>query len=461
MPDTTGVRTDRVIAMTLKSLSRRFRTAAARLTREEDGNVAIIFALALLPILGFVGAAVDYSRASYARTAMQSALDSAVLMAAKDVASSGGSQDEIVQKVRGFFNAIYNHPEVANIEVTSEYTPNAPDGSTLKINGTATIGTTFLKVAGRTSLPFSSTSTATWGNARLRVALALDNTGSMADDGKMSALKPAAKSLIDQLAALAKTPGDVYVSVVPFEKDVNVGSSNFNQNWLRWDLWENQNGACSNWRYSTKSACTSRGFTWTPGNHTSWNGCVTDRDQDYDIANTIPVNNQVTTQFPTEQDSNCPAAALMPLSYDWTALKARVDQMNPDGSTNQPIGLAWAWQTLSASPFAYPAEDPNYTYSKAIVLMSDGLNTQDRWYGNGYNVAAQVDARQQLLCANVKAANITLYTVQVNTRGDPVSTVLRDCASSPDKFFTVTSSNQLLTVFNQIGTSLSKLRLSK
>jgi hypothetical protein len=76
-------------------------------------------------------------------------------------------------------------------------------------------------------------------------------------------------------------------------------------------------------------------------------------------------------------------------------------------------------------------------------------------------VSPEVDARQALLCNAVKAANITLYTIQVNTGGDPLSTVLRDCASSPDKFFTVTSANQLLTVFTQIGTSLSKLRLSK
>ena len=67
-----------------------------------------------------------------------------------------------------------------------------------------------------------------------------------------------------------------------------------------------------------------------------------DRDQNYDVSNTVPVSNTIATQFPPEQDDYCPAAALMPLTYDWTALKARIDQMNPSGSTNQPIGLAWA-----------------------------------------------------------------------------------------------------------------------
>jgi hypothetical protein len=40
----------------------------------------------------------------------------------------------------------------------------------------------------------------------------------------MSALKTAAKSLIDQMQTAAKTNGDVYISIVPFAKDVNVGS---------------------------------------------------------------------------------------------------------------------------------------------------------------------------------------------------------------------------------------------
>ena len=47
----------------------------------------MIFAIALLPILGFIGAAIDYSRATNARTAMQSALDSAALMVSKDLSS--------------------------------------------------------------------------------------------------------------------------------------------------------------------------------------------------------------------------------------------------------------------------------------------------------------------------------------------------------------------------------------
>jgi Flp pilus assembly protein TadG len=48
----------------------------ARFAAAEQGNIAVIFAIALLPVLAFVGAAVDYSRAVQTRSAMQAARDS-------------------------------------------------------------------------------------------------------------------------------------------------------------------------------------------------------------------------------------------------------------------------------------------------------------------------------------------------------------------------------------------------
>ena len=42
----------------------------------------------------------------------------------------------------------------------------------------------------------------------------------------------------------------------------------------------------------------------------------------------------------------------MPLTYDWSALNTLVDKMTPTGTTNQTIGLAWGWQTLTdGQPF--------------------------------------------------------------------------------------------------------------
>jgi hypothetical protein len=68
---------------------------------------------------------------------------------------------------------------------------------------------------------------------------------------------------------------------------------------------------------------------------------------------------------------------------------------------------------------------------------------------------------REKLCDDAKAANITIYTVQVNTGGDATSGVLQYCASSTDKFYLISSASQTVSVFKNIGTSLSKLRLAR
>lgn len=445
----------------------RFGRQLARFAGAEQGNIAVIFAITLLPVLGFVGAAVDYSRAVKARSSMQAALDSAALMLSKDLSSGAITTSQLSTKATAYFNGLFTDTGVLpNATVTATYTASTSMGSTIQLAGDGTYTTTFMKIAGFPTLDINTTSTSAWGLVRMRVAMVLDVTGSMADDGKMAAMQTAAKNLVDQLSALAKTDGDVYISIVPFSKDVNIGSTNYSQYWIDWSNWEAVNGTCSNTYYSRQSSCVSAGKTWTPKNHNTWNGCATDRDQDYDTKNTTPASGNSSTLFPAEQYSFCNSAntayiqPIMPLSYDWASLKTLIGKLTPTGNTNQSIGLAWGWQTLSTgNPMNAPAKDSNYTYKDAIVLLSDGLNTQDRWYSN----ASQIDARQKKLCDNAKGTpnNITIYTVQVNTGSDPTSSVLQYCASSTDKFYLVTKADQTVSVFKDIGTSLSKLRVAR
>jgi Flp pilus assembly protein TadG len=444
----------------------RVRTAARRFAKADQGNIAVLFAIAAVPILTFVGAAIDYTRANSARSSMQAALDSTALMLAKDLSDGTITASDINTKASAYFKALYTNNDAKAVTVSATYTANTSKGSTIVVNGSGNVPTEFLKMAGFPQLGFDSSSTSVWGNVRMRVALALDVTGSMASDGKMTAMKPAAKALIDQLGALAKNTGDVYISVIPFAKDVNVGASNYNETWIEWSEWNGNNGNCSgnnSWYYTTQSSCESAGRNWSTDNHNNWNGCVTDRDQDYDTKNTTPTADYH-TKFYAEQYNACPAQ-LLPLTTDFAAAKSKVDSLTPNGGTNQPIGIAWGWQSLTqGAPLNAPAEDANYEYKKVLIVMSDGLNTQDRWpaYGNGqtqYNSA--IDNRQKIQCDNAKAAGVIIYTMHVNTDGDPTSAVLQYCASGPTRFSTVTSSSQIATAFAAIGTSLSKLRVAK
>jgi Flp pilus assembly protein TadG len=430
----------------IRECTRRFRVS-------ESGNFATMFALASIPLIVSVGGLIDYSRLVVARAAMQDALDATSLALARqpDVATMSDSAMQTFSK--NYFDANYHDMDVSGLTLTPSYSPAEPS---VTVKGSASVAMSFLGLVGLNDVAVGASSTTVWGQSRLRVALVLDNTGSMADAGKMTALKTATHNLLAQLKNVAAQDGDVYVSIIPFSKDANVDSANYQKTWLRWDLWDDKNGSCSRSTYVTKATCQAAGKTWTTANHSTWNGCVTDRDKNYDTTNDAPVTGTPATLFPAEEYTNCPSK-MMGLSYDWTALNSQVDTMYPNGNTNQAIGLQWGWQSLTQSPFTIPAFDPKYDYKEIIILLTDGLNTEDRWYTS----QSSIDARQKIACANAKAAGMILYTVQVNTGGDATSTMLKNCASNPDQFFLLTSADQIITTFNSIGTALSDLRISK
>lgn len=443
-----------------------------RFMKDRRGGVAPMFAIAIIPVFGLVGAAVDYSRANALRAGMQSAIDATALAMAK--LAPNLTKAELDQKSNDYFKAMFNPPEAKNLVITPNYTTTG--GSQLNISVSGSMDTSFMRLMGFSSLNIGSNATVKWGNSRLRVALVLDNTGSMSDDGKMAALKDATNKLLTQLKNAATNSADVYVSIIPFSKDVNVGSGNFGASWIDWTAWNKANGSCSSSRYNNKDDCEDANKNWTTANHNTWNGCVVDRgrssgphNNNYDTNVTAP-NGSNSTKFAAEQYGSCPQAVL-PLTNTWSSMTTLVTNMTPDGNTNQGIGLAHGWMSLvGGGPYPTPpAKDTNYTYSDVIILLTDGLNTENRWY----NDQSSIDAREQMTCNNINAANITLYTIQVNTGGDAVSTLLKNCAGTapapnvlrkypdPDKNFVVTSSSGIGTVFNQIGTNLSKLRIAK
>ena len=313
----------------MQIISKRLRQHLGAFRRANAGNVAMTFALSSLPLVGTVGFAVDYSHANAVKAAMQAALDSTALMLSRDAATL--STADLQTKAKSYFDALFTRPEAKNVSITASYTTSG--GSQLKVDGVAAVPTQFLGVIGYQNINVNGSATAAWGSSRLRVALALDNTGSMADDGKMPALKSATKSLLAQLQAAAGTNGDVYVSMIPFANDVNVGANNYNASWIDWADWDDDN---------TTTSCTGSGRSSRRGrscktvalNHNQWNGCITDRggsnapdSNNYDQKVTAP-GTSAASKFPADQDDNCPAQ-MMGLSYNWAAMNSLVDSMTP------------------------------------------------------------------------------------------------------------------------------------
>src|ERR1700709_1721748 len=105
------------------SFRNQVRSAAARFVRADAGNIAVPFALALVPLLGFVGAAIDYTRANSARSSMQAALDSTALMLSKDLSQGTITTAQLTTKAQAYFTALYTNPDgIVTVPVTATYT---------------------------------------------------------------------------------------------------------------------------------------------------------------------------------------------------------------------------------------------------------------------------------------------------------------------------------------------------
>jgi Flp pilus assembly protein TadG len=443
---------------------RRLVDCGRSLLARRDGNVAITFAIALVPLVGLAGAAVDYSRASNARAKMQAALDSTALMLSKTAATL--TPAELQQAATSYFSALFDGAQLTGVAIKPSYDAVR---STLTVAGSGGMVTNLLGVLGIHHLDVATSATVTWSMTRLRVALALDNTGSMNDNGKLAALKTASHQLLAKLQAAAQTPGDVQVAIVPFTTDVNIGTAFANATWIDWSGWHDagsiENGmACSGFgppqgwppvsttAWGGLSLASPFAASCGGSSHSGWNGCVMDRSQPFDVSNAVPVSSNSATYFPADQSAWCPQE-LMALSSSWTTLNSKIDAMVASGATNQTIGLAWAWQALTpGGPLNVPALPPDTR--QVIILLTDGLNTQNRWS----LVQSEIDARTQAACNGIRAAGITLYTVLVMS-GD--SNILKSCASDPGKYFALTQASQMVSTFDDIGTALSQLRIAR
>src|SRR5215475_2431809 len=155
-----------VSVMPVVSFARQIAEVTRRFAAAKDGNVAILFTVALLPLLAFVGAAIDYSRATKARSSLQSALDTAALMLSRDLSQGIIKDSDITAQaqkyVRGLFTDKKDATLVGDVQVT--YTPPSTGAvAAIQLDMGGKIQTDFMKLAGFPEMTFSATSTTNWG----------------------------------------------------------------------------------------------------------------------------------------------------------------------------------------------------------------------------------------------------------------------------------------------------------
>ena len=430
----------------LKSL-RRF---LGEFRNDVRGSYAIIFGIALIPTMVAIGSAVDLSQAYIVKQRLTRALDDAGLAVGTQV---GLTSAQLQQVAQNYFDA--NYP-ASKLGVPGAVTVTT-SGAQIALSVAATMPTSIMGIIGVNTLNISASSQITKMGKKLEVALVLDNTGSMAQNNKLTTLKVAAKDLISTVSASAVNVGDVKVAIVPFTTDVNVGIANSAASWLKWSF--SDNVTTCNWY----SGCTTSVKTTTVSS-SSWSGCVTDRDQNYDETASAPYSGDTATLYPTDTNNSynnyCSLQSIASLSTDWSALDTKIDNMSAGGYTNTTIGMVWGANVLlQGNPLSNAAAADPKKLDKVIVYLTDGQNTRDRWYScGGSGSCTSIDDRMDAACTYVKAQGILVYTIRVM---DGNEALLKSCATSPDMYYSVTDASQLTTVFNTIAQQLSNLRVSK
>src|SRR4051812_10725200 len=155
--------------MTMQSIVGGFSAKLRELRSANGANLTVMFALALLPIAGAVGAAVDYSQGSSIRSAMQAAADAASLGTIKTASTLTPAQ--LQSTAAGMFNASFNRPPVVPA-VTATYDAAS---NIVTVSASATFKPNLMSMVGITQMSMSATSKATIAAKTWQVCVMVTN----------------------------------------------------------------------------------------------------------------------------------------------------------------------------------------------------------------------------------------------------------------------------------------------
>ncbi len=470
--------------------------------KNDDGNVAVMFAL-LVTMLGIVvGVGADYSNSVRLKNSLQSQVDAAVLAAAtadvsgiKDDTGRGKEKKirseaaESVIKANGFSDQ-NRRPEITltdssvTVRAEIEYTPF------------------FGKILGKEVMTISAESESGLGKIEpIEIVLALDNTNSMSVNGKMDALKAGAISLID---AVEDSNSDSKIGLVPFAKYVRVPDSAATEGWLdvpaefvtpvpyTFATVVDEGTCASETRTRLEdgveeeilvNVCEGRTYTFEVRDvdvTSKWENCVGTRppplsEEDGSYSTKVPglLDRIPYTVAGTVLDvyARCPDE-IQPMSTDYEGLRNAVNNLFPTDTTYIPSGLIWGQRVLSPG-LPFDNQSDGEPKRQIMILMTDGENTteimQDATSVAAYKsppyigdvetdpiIAPEANAVTARLCSNLKADGIEIYTIAFQVDDANTQKLLRDCASAIDKAFTPDTNDALIREFEAISRSLSE-----
>jgi Putative Flp pilus-assembly TadE/G-like len=195
-------------------LGRRSRSAmlkASTWLRREHGSMNVLYAVALIPMIGALGLATDTARGYLLKSRLSQSIDQAVLAGGKVYFSPSRDQDVLKYFSANFPNNVtiaYDTPFQSNF-MDAEVTLNSPvaageaGSETLHLTATATIPTTFMRVLnafGCTSCDEITVATEAEVERTIRAldaVISLDMSGSMDGSGKIGAARDGLVEFLD------------------------------------------------------------------------------------------------------------------------------------------------------------------------------------------------------------------------------------------------------------------------
>jgi Flp pilus assembly protein TadG len=481
------------------------------------GNLAVMGALCLVPLILAMGVAVDYTRLVAARSRLQAVADAAALAVAS---SKETDQTRVRQLAEAFVAANQTDESLDGARIVSI----AANDTNVDIGMSVQVPVTFMRLARVEGVDVGVSALATRGvSGSFELAMVLDNTWSMSEKDaagvtKIATLKSAAASLVNQL--FANSDANVKVALVPYADYVNVGVKNRSASWLNVPTDYSTTPApktCTT--LTTKTVCLAYAPTYactkttdgvvepatcgggctksevqtvapyqsctgggSPVNY-KWFGCVGSRM--LSPAGQSPdriTDNNPSDKYPGYLDTTQKCLnPILPLSKDKQGILAAINSMvinigSYKPNTYIPAGLIWGQNMLSPTdPFTEGAQyDPNnMNPRKVIVLMTDGVNTLRFNAGDGKHVGmstnvttaatqlTQVNKETVDICTYIKSHNIEVFTVAFMVNNAASRKMLTDCATDPSHFYEASDGSKLVAAFQGIGESLQQVRLAR
>lgn len=506
-----------------QAVKTRLRSHLGRFAGDQRGNLAMIFALSLLPLSAAAGAAIDLNRAFIVQQRLERALDAAGLAVG---ASPAATIEQMQAMAQSFFDANYNENELG---VPGELMLTPGDGR-MTLAATAELPTTVMKIVGFDSLTVGSEIEVIRESKALEIAMVLDNTGSMAWNGKIGALRTASEDLVSILFGDQDNPELLRMSLVPFVTAVNIKADGFDIKWMDEDGESEYHGE----NFDKKKGPTNHFELFAGIGNAEWKGCVEMRPEPYDTLDTAPTSSNPDTLFvpyfwPDEPDTernahnnyandrkggkkksrqkyspkyigynvsvdetpssttgpnkSC-ARPLVPLTNSKSTILNEVRAMEPwyNSGTNIAEGLAWGWRVLSpGAPFTEGSSFNDPDVQKALILLTDGNNeivsqstfNKSDYTSFGYigkkrlgtnkisNARKIIDEKVAEMCGRVKDEGVRIYTITFQLSSPSLQEIFEECATEPELYFDSPSNEELREAFQAIAYDLSNLRLAR